>query len=515
MVLFNYSTKELTAKVVYYGPGLCGKTTNLQWIHEKLPIKNKGKMLSLATETDRTLFFDFLPIELGTIRGMRTRIQLYTVPGQVFYNATRRMVLKGADCVVFVADSQEPMLDANVESLENLRQNLEANEIDPDEIPSVIQYNKRDLPNALPLEIMNARLNPRGRQFFEAVAIKGHGVEETLKGVTTLVFRSLASKYGGEGSHPSSGTTAPRSLKSGTAPRIPLPDVTPATPVTASTPPATRVPPVPAAAPPAPSPPPASRAAPVMPPASVRPPEPAPARAASPDRVNGGSRDTIPPAPFESDDDYDEDLLDSLHISPTGDADELWDAEPASEPEEQLEVVEEPAPMGPGRVGIETVASTPQEAEVLRRRIARPLTELDLERMEQEEQEVEEITLEDELTDLDTVADYESPLETDLLGESAPLDERAPLAAARSAPGVAAPPPPPFEPPPAPPAPTFAPPPLPPMTAVAPASIPVSVDLVAGPAQAEVAIPVEIVLNNGTAQVNLHVRLTLNLRLKP
>jgi len=111
MVLFNYSTKELTAKVVYYGPGLCGKTTNLQWIHEKTPIKNKGKMLSLATEADRTLFFDFLPIDLGTIRGMKTRIQLYTVPGQVFYNATRRMVLKGADCVVFVADSQEPVLD--------------------------------------------------------------------------------------------------------------------------------------------------------------------------------------------------------------------------------------------------------------------------------------------------------------------------------------------------------------------------------------------------------------------
>ena len=131
MVLFNYSTKELTAKIVYYGPGLCGKTTNLQWIHEKLPIKNKGKMLSLATETDRTLFFDFLPIELGTIRGMKTRIQLYTVPGQVFYNATRRMVLKGADCVVFVCDSQEAMLDANLESFENLRQNLEANEIDP------------------------------------------------------------------------------------------------------------------------------------------------------------------------------------------------------------------------------------------------------------------------------------------------------------------------------------------------------------------------------------------------
>ena len=199
MVLFNYATKELTAKVVYYGPGLCGKTTNLQFIHEKLPIKNKGKMLSLATETDRTLFFDFLPIELGTIRGMKTRVQLYTVPGQVFYNATRRMVLKGADCVVFVADSQEPMLEANLQSFDNLKENLEANEIDPNEIPMVMQFNKRDLPNALPIEILNEKLNPRNHPFFEAVALKGIGVEETLKGATALVFRSLAGKYG-EGS---------------------------------------------------------------------------------------------------------------------------------------------------------------------------------------------------------------------------------------------------------------------------------------------------------------------------
>jgi signal recognition particle receptor subunit beta len=196
MVLFNYSTKELTAKVVYYGPGLCGKTTNLQWIHEKLPIKNKGKMLSLATETDRTLFFDFLPIEIGTIRGMRTRIQLYTVPGQVFYNATRRMVLKGADAVCFVCDSQEAMLDANLESYENMRQNLEANEIDPDEIPVVLQYNKRDLPNALPIEILNERMNPHNYPFYEAIAVKGVGVEDTLKAITKLVFKSLSVKYG-------------------------------------------------------------------------------------------------------------------------------------------------------------------------------------------------------------------------------------------------------------------------------------------------------------------------------
>jgi signal recognition particle receptor subunit beta len=236
MVLFNYSTKELTAKVVYYGPGLCGKTTNLQWIHEKLPIKNKGKMLSLATETDRTLFFDFLPIEIGTIRGMRTRIQLYTVPGQVFYNATRRMVLKGADAVCFVADSQEAMLDANLESYENMRQNLEANEIDPDEIPVVLQYNKRDLPNALPIEILNERMNPLNSPFYEAVAVKGVGVEDTLKAVTKLVFKSLSVKYG-------DGASAPAA-----------PGRAPGPPRSAPPPPPSSAPPVAAAPPPAPAP---------------------------------------------------------------------------------------------------------------------------------------------------------------------------------------------------------------------------------------------------------------------
>jgi signal recognition particle receptor subunit beta len=221
MVLFNYSTKELTAKVVYYGPGLCGKTTNLQWIHEKLPIKNKGKMLSLATETDRTLFFDFLPIEIGTIRGMRTRIQLYTVPGQVFYNATRRMVLKGADAVCFVCDSQEAMLDANLESYENMQQNLEANEIDPNEIPVVLQYNKRDLPNALPIEILNERLNPGNYPFYEAVAVKGIGVEDTLKAVTKLVFKSLSLKYGDGAPAPSPPGRAPGPPRSGPPSRPP------------------------------------------------------------------------------------------------------------------------------------------------------------------------------------------------------------------------------------------------------------------------------------------------------
>jgi hypothetical protein len=230
MVLFNYSTKELTAKVVYYGPGLCGKTTNLQWVHERLPIKNKGKMLSLATETDRTLFFDFLPIEIGTIRGMKTRIQLYTVPGQVFYNATRRMVLKGADAVCFVCDSQEAMLDANLESYENMRQNLEANEIDPDEIPVVLQYNKRDLPNALPIEILNERMNPHNYPFYEAIAVKGVGVEDTLKAVTKLVFKSLSVKYGDGAAAPSPPGRAP-----GPPRATPLPQAYTPAPLAAST----------------------------------------------------------------------------------------------------------------------------------------------------------------------------------------------------------------------------------------------------------------------------------------
>jgi signal recognition particle receptor subunit beta len=232
MVLFNYSTKELTAKVVYYGPGLCGKTTNLQWIHEKLPIKNKGKMVSLATEADRTLFFDFLPIELGMIRGMKTRVQLYTVPGQVFYNATRRMVLKGADCVVFVVDSQEAMVEANQDAMANLRENLEANEIDPDEIPTVLQYNKRDLPNALPVAELNRALNPRGFPFYEACAKQGIGVEETLKGVTGLVFKSLAAKYGGGEGPP---RPAPKPMAA-PAPRPPAPPLPPPRPLVPSRP---------------------------------------------------------------------------------------------------------------------------------------------------------------------------------------------------------------------------------------------------------------------------------------
>src|SRR5258706_10559182 len=155
MVLFNYSTRELTAKIVYYGPGICGKTTNLQFIHENLPGEVRGKMLSLATKTDRTLFFDFLPIDLGEIRGMKTRVQLYTVPGQVFYNETRKMVLKGVDGIVFVADSQPLMMDSNTEAFRNLHENLETIGVRFDTLPMVFQYNKRDLDNALPVKTLN------------------------------------------------------------------------------------------------------------------------------------------------------------------------------------------------------------------------------------------------------------------------------------------------------------------------------------------------------------------------
>ena len=202
MVLFNYATKEITAKIVYYGPGLCGKTTNLQFVYDSLPSNNKSKMLSLATKTDRTLFFDFLPLDLGKIRGMRTKLQLYTVPGQVYYNSTRQLVLKGADGIVFVADSQDHAVDANLESLQNLEDNLKRQGVRIREIPLVIQYNKRDLSNALGIPDLDAEINKLGVPHFESVATNGLGVEETLKGVTQLVLQHLIKKYGLEGSEP-------------------------------------------------------------------------------------------------------------------------------------------------------------------------------------------------------------------------------------------------------------------------------------------------------------------------
>jgi len=195
MSFINYSSREINCKIVYYGPGLCGKTTNLQYIYNKTNPEAKGKMISLATETERTLFFDFLPLSLGEIRGFRTRFHLYTVPGQVFYDASRKLILKGVDGVVFVADSQMERMEANIESLENLRDNLKEQGYDLDKLPYVVQYNKRDLPNASPVDELQEVLNPTSVTNYEAVATKGIGVFDTLKAVAKLVLTEL--KRGG------------------------------------------------------------------------------------------------------------------------------------------------------------------------------------------------------------------------------------------------------------------------------------------------------------------------------
>lgn len=195
MSLINYSSREITCKIVYYGPGRCGKTTNLQYIYSKIPDSKKSSMVSLATEKDRTLFFDFLPLDLGDIAGYRTRVQLYTVPGQVFYNSTRKLVLQGADGVVFVADSQLDLWQENKESMVNLRDNLSALGMDPYQMPLVMQYNKRDLPNILPVAELDRALNYKRAPYFEAVALKGLGVFDTLKAISALVLQSLSAKY--------------------------------------------------------------------------------------------------------------------------------------------------------------------------------------------------------------------------------------------------------------------------------------------------------------------------------
>jgi signal recognition particle receptor subunit beta len=195
MALFNYATKEITLKIVYYGPGLSGKTTNLQYLHSALNPETKGKLLSLSTEADRTLFFDFLPVELGKIRDFSIRFQLYTVPGQVRYNATRKVVLKGADAVVFVADSQNEMREQNIESFANMRENLSSNNIDPDQLPIVLQYNKRDLKNITTVEELNRDLNSSDYPVVEASAVSGAGVEESFKIVTKLLIKDISRRH--------------------------------------------------------------------------------------------------------------------------------------------------------------------------------------------------------------------------------------------------------------------------------------------------------------------------------
>ncbi len=251
MVFFNYSTMQMAAKVVYYGPGLCGKTTNLHYIYKHTAGDSRGEMVSLETETDRTLFFDLLPIDVGTIAGFSTRIQLYTVPGQVFYNTTRKLVLKGVDGVVFVADSQRAMLQANQESFRNLEENLAEMGLSSDSLPLVLQYNKRDLPDICTVDEMNRSLNRNGWLHFESAAPLGQGVFETLKGISKLTLMSLKKRLGrpGEAQAPAAGgRPAPPPLPK---PVVPLPTAT-----------GTQVPLSPSAQPVAPSlPPPAQRAA--------------------------------------------------------------------------------------------------------------------------------------------------------------------------------------------------------------------------------------------------------------
>jgi len=191
MTFINYASREINCKIVYYGPGLCGKTTNLQHIFESTAPQARGKLISLATESDRTLFFDFMPLELGTVRGFKTRFHLYTVPGQVFYDASRKLILKGVDGVVFVADSQEERMDANVESLYNLEENLQAQGYDLLKLPYVLQLNKRDLPNIIPVEDLAAELRRKEEPVVEAVAATGEGVFDTLKAVAKQVLTEL------------------------------------------------------------------------------------------------------------------------------------------------------------------------------------------------------------------------------------------------------------------------------------------------------------------------------------
>jgi signal recognition particle receptor subunit beta len=264
MVFFNYSTMQMAAKVVYYGPGLCGKTTNLHYIYQHTTQESRGEMVSLETETDRTLFFDLLPIDVGSIAGFNTRIQLYTVPGQVFYNTTRKLVLKGVDGVVFVADSQRAMLQANVESFRNLEENLAEMGLTLEALPVVLQFNKRDLPDICTVDELNAALNRGNWPYFEASAVTGEGVFETLKGISRQTLLSLKKRLG------RSDTASPPARPTPAAPRPSAPPA-PAPPRTAPPAPSGSHPQV---APPAP----VSSHPPAAPPASSAPPRPAAAK---------------------------------------------------------------------------------------------------------------------------------------------------------------------------------------------------------------------------------------------
>jgi len=191
MPFVNFATKEINCKIVYYGPGLSGKTTNIKWIYDHIKPENKGEMITLATETERTLFFDFVPIEVSNVRGFKVRFHLYTTPGQIIYQASRKLILKGVDGIVFVADSQEERHDANLDTLDDMIENLREYDVDIADIPLVFQYNKRDLPNILPVEVLRRDLNRWNRPDFEAIANKGIGVLETFKEITRQVLKTL------------------------------------------------------------------------------------------------------------------------------------------------------------------------------------------------------------------------------------------------------------------------------------------------------------------------------------
>ena len=231
MVSINYAFREISCKIVYYGPGLSGKTTNLQYVHQKVPGKTKGELISLATDADRTLYFDFLPINLGAIQGFATKFQLYTVPGQVYYNATRKLVLRGVDGLVFVADSQRAKMDENIESLNNLYENIKEYGFEANELPLVVQYNKRDLPEIMSIEELQVALNPRGLPYFEASAVNGTGVFDTLKMVIKLVLDKArkGSELGGEAGEGRTQATMAEAAPATVAPATPKPTPAPAT----------------------------------------------------------------------------------------------------------------------------------------------------------------------------------------------------------------------------------------------------------------------------------------------
>ncbi len=272
MVQINFASREVNCKLVYYGPGRCGKTTNLQVVHAKAPVNSTGELVSIATETDRTLYFDFLPLDLGTVAGMRTKFQLYTVPGQVYYDATRKLVLQGCDGVVFVADSNPDLLAENIESLDNLAKNLAENGLDINDIPLVLQYNKRDLPNAMAVADLNAKLNRRNWVTVEAVAVNGDGVFQTLKMISQLVIKRLNREHDTADDYKRSGrpVEVPKSAKP-TAPPPPPPPPPAARPTSAKPGVAAAARPAPASA--------SARSAPPPPP----PPPPPPAKVASAD----------------------------------------------------------------------------------------------------------------------------------------------------------------------------------------------------------------------------------------